>query len=124
MNNFESFMNVFDLEPGETKIDTWTAVYLGPDGSRYNGKLTVTNKRLLFDAKFDISIQSIIDETLILKSDTEEFLVIPKDRISRIDTRKSFIKKQIILTLDNGQTHTFDYGMLNIDKIDEAIRMK
>ena len=42
-------MNI-TLQPGETKIDTWTLLYLPPNGGKYNGKLTITNQRLLYDA--------------------------------------------------------------------------
>ena len=114
----------FTLEPTETKIDTWTVIYISPDGGRYNGKLTVTNKRLLYDAKFDVSVKGLLEESLFIKFGSEGYLTLPKDRISKIDTKKSFVKKQVIITLDNGQIHIFDYGMLNIDKLAEAIMQK
>ena len=44
-----------DLQPGETPIDTWTLFYSPPDGGKYNGKLTVTNRRLLYRATDDAS---------------------------------------------------------------------
>jgi len=111
----------FTLEPTETKIDTWTVIYSSPDGGKYNGKLMVTNKRLLYDAKFDVSAKGMLEEALFVKFGSEGYLVIPKDRIAKVETKKSFIKKQVIITLDNGQVHIFDYGMLNIDKLAEAI---
>jgi len=36
------------LRPGETAIDTWTLIYTPPGGGKYDGKLTVTNQRLLY----------------------------------------------------------------------------
>ena len=47
------------------------------------------------------------------------------EQIGRFETevKISFIKKQIIITLNNKQTHTFDYGMLNIDDIVDAINL-
>lgn len=117
-------MAEFNLESGEIKIDTWTVFYIDPKGNRYNGKLTVTNKRLLYNAKFDVSFSGMIEEALFCKTGSEGYLTIPKDRITKIETKKSFIKKQIIITIDNGQVHTFDYGMLNIDKIVEAVEQK
>jgi hypothetical protein len=36
-----------NLQPGEASIDTWSLLYLPPNGGKYNGKLTVTNQRLL-----------------------------------------------------------------------------
>ena len=112
------------LEPNEVKIDTWTLIYISPDGVRYNGDLTVTTIRLLYDAKFDISVKSLIEESLFIKFGSIECLTIPKSRIANVETKKNFIKKQIIITLDNGQVHTFDYGMQNIDKLTEAINQR
>ena len=50
-----------ELQPGEQKINTWTLLYNGPKGHKYNGKLTVTNQRLIYDAQFDVSASGIID---------------------------------------------------------------
>src|ERR1035437_10141401 len=114
----------FTLEPNETKIETWTVIYSSPEGRKYNGKLMVTNNRLLYDAKFDVSAKGMLEEALFIKFGSEGYLVIPKKRIAKVETKKSFIKKQIIITLDNGQVHIFDYGMLNIDKLAEAITQR
>ena len=48
------------LQPGETAIDTWSIFYLPPNGGKYNGKLTVTNQRLLYDAMFDVSFKFLV----------------------------------------------------------------
>ena len=114
----------FELEPGETIIDKWTLVYVPPGGGKYNGKLTVTNKRLLYDAQFDASFSGMIDEVLFYKTGSEGYVVIPKEMITNVEVKKSFFKKKVILTLNNGDEHIFDYGMLNIDKVAEAISRK
>ena len=51
-----------DMMPNETVIDTWTILYETPTGGKYNGKLTVTNRRLLYDAKFDVSAKGMLEE--------------------------------------------------------------
>lgn len=112
----------FILEPGETKIDTWTVIYQSPNGGKFNGKLLITDKKLYYDARFDVSTVGLLGEALFVKSGSEDYLAIPKTRIANIETKKSFLKKRVILTLDNGQIHIFDYGMLNIDKIVDAIK--
>ncbi len=115
-------MAKYTLEPGETEINTWTILYNSPGGGEYNGKLTVTNKRLLYDAKFDVSAKGMIEEALFMKWGSEDFIVIPKERIKNIEVKKSFFAKKMILTLDNGSIHTFNYGVLNIDPVAEAVK--
>ena len=117
-------MAKFNLDPGETEIGNWTILYVPPGGGKYNGKLVVTNKRLLYDAKFDVSPKGLIEEALFVKFGSEGFVVIPKERITNVEISKSFFSKKVILTLDNGEKHTFDYGALNIDKCAEAIKQK
>ncbi len=112
----------FDLEPGESEIGNWTVLYVPPKGGKYNGKLLVTNKRLLYDAKFDVSAKGLIEEALLVKFGSEGYVIIPKDRIKNVEVKKSFFSKKVLLTLDNGDIHTFDYGALNIDPVAEAIK--
>lgn len=110
-----------DMLPNEKVIDTWTILYETPKGGKYNGKLTVTTRRLLYDAKFDVSAKGLIEESLFIKWGSEDFVVIPRDRIKEVEVAKSFFAKKVILTLDNDTKHTFNYGMLNVDPVAEAI---
>lgn len=111
-----------ELQPGESVIDTWSILYIPPGGGKYNGKLTVTNKRLLYDAKFDVSAKGLLSEALFAKWGSEGYLEISKSEISNVDTEKSFLAKKVILTLSDGSKHIFNYGALNIDKLVEAIK--
>ncbi len=110
------------LEANETKIDTWTVLYVPPKGGKYNGVLLVTNQRLLYDAKFDVSAKGLIEEALFVKWGSEALVVIPKARIKNVEVKKSLFSKKVLLTLDNSEVHTFDYGMLNIDPVAAAIQ--
>ena len=112
------------MQPGEEVIDTWTLLYIPPSRGKYNGKCTVTNQRIIYDAKFDYSVKGLLEETLFVKWGSEGFLVIPKNRIANVDTKKSFFDKRVMLTLDNGQVHTFSYGAMGIDKLVDAISKK
>lgn len=111
-----------ELAPDETKIDTWTILYIPPNGGKYNGKLTVTNKRLLYDAKFDVSAKGLLSEALYVKWGSEGYLEIPKAEIKDVQVEKSFLAKKVIVTLTDGSRHTFNYGALNVDKLAEAIK--
>ena len=113
-----------ELQPAETKIDTWTILYIPPCGGKYNGKLTITNKRLLYDAKFDVSAKGLLDEALYIKWGSEGYLEINKNDIKDVQVEKSFLSKKAILTLTDGSKHTFNYGAMNIDKVVEAIKQQ
>jgi hypothetical protein len=117
-------MEKFDLENDEKVINSWTLLYTPPSGGKYNGKLIVTNKRLLYDAKFDVSAHGIVDEMLWHKKGSEAYISIPKDKIKSLSAEKSFFAKKAVLTLEDGKKHTFNYGMLNIDPVIKAIEEK
>lgn len=72
-----------EMQPNEKIIDTWTILYETPKGDRYNGKLTVTNHRLLYDAKFDVSAKGMLEEALFVKWGSEDFVVIPQIKDKR-----------------------------------------
>src|SRR5690349_8892592 len=103
-----------ELEPGEEIIDTWPLLYSSPQGISYEVRCTITNKRIMYASRPGIEE---------LKKGIREWHVIIKDRIRNIDTKKSYLEKSVILTLDNGQKHEFSYGALNIDKIIEALKI-
>ncbi len=111
----------FTLLPEETIIDTWTLIYMGSGDLKYNGKLTVTNKRLLYDAKYDVSAKGILSEAMFIKWGSEGYLTINREEIKDVSTEKSFLAKKVILTLRDGSRHIFNYGVMNIDKLVAAI---
>lgn len=114
----------FSLLPDETVIDTWTLLYTPPGGGKYNGKLTVTNKRLLYDAKYDVSAKGLLSEAMFIKWGSEGYLEINKTAITDVQVEKSFLAKKAILTLTDGSKHIFNYGALNIDKVVVAINSR
>jgi len=108
-----------DLQPGETPIDTWTLFYLPPDGGKFNGKLTVTNRRLLYRATDDASLAGVLNHRA-----ARGFLEIGKDEIAGIEVRKKLFSKKAMVTLADGSVHTFDYGAMNIDKCVAAMEAR
>ena len=97
------------LLPGEKVIDSWVLSYRPPGGEKGQGLCTVTNLRIFCDTKSWPDTES------------EGCLVIPKSSISKIDVVRTQLEKRVILTLENGQQHEFNYGTLNIDRIVEAM---
>jgi hypothetical protein len=109
----------FELEPNETLIDTWALNYIPPNGGKYNGKCRVTNLHIIFEALIDYSASAILFKGMFLKPGS--LLIIKKEDIKSIDTKKIFLSKQIILTLTDGEKHTLDRGAMGIDDILKAI---
>ena len=107
------------LNPGEQELGHWTIFYIPPDGSKYNGKLIVTNQRILYEAKFDASLIGVLGARA-----ASGRLEIDKGDIANVDVEKKFLSKKAILTLADGSKHTFDYGALNIDKCVAAIEAR
>ena len=114
---------LMELETGEIKYDTWTVNYIPPQGGKYNGKLTVTNNRIIFIPMMDISWKGLAGGSMYEYGAKGE-LIISKKNIGRVDVSKSFISKKVMVTLTNGDVHQIDYGMLSVEKIYDAINNK
>jgi hypothetical protein len=112
------------LQPGEARIDTWTLFYIPPNGGKFNGKLTVTNQRLLYDAMIDASLKGMLSEALFVKWGSEGYLTIDKRDIRNVEVVKKLFSKSCALTLSDGSVHKFDYGAMNIDKVVAAIEAR
>ncbi|MEO7445111.1 MAG: hypothetical protein ABIT96_07555 [Ferruginibacter sp.] len=109
------------LEPGEIKKDTWAIQYISPACLRYNGKLTITNRRLVFTAKLNEYVNQSIADVLLEKDVKENLLVIIKADIKDLKVENNQLSKKAIVILNDGSRHTFNYGSLNIDRLVDAI---
>ena len=108
-----------ELQEGERELGDWTLNYVPPGGGRYTGKLTVTDRRLIFDAKFDTSAAGTLRE-LFVGSGEGGYVSIPKSAITATDVKGS-LKKKIVVRLEDGGEHTFDYGVLPVKNVVAAI---
>ena len=111
-------MAKFDYESGEQELGSWTVNYKPPGGGRFTGKLYVTDRRLLYDAKFDSSVSGVLNDLVSVQLGSEGQLIIPKDQIasSGLDGRA-----KVLVTLTDGSEHRFDYGVMSAKKIAAAI---
>ena len=82
-----------ELQPDETKIDTWSILYIPPGRGKYNGKLTITNKRLLYDAKYDVSAKGLLSEAMFIKWGSEGYLEINKTAGEKYCNNRHYILK-------------------------------
>src|ERR1700761_7123662 len=93
-----------DLNPGERELGHWTLFYVPSGGGKYNGKLTVTNQRVLYDAKLDASLIGVLGNAT-----AQGELQINKTDITGIEVQKKLLSKKAIVTLSDGSKHVFDY---------------
>jgi hypothetical protein len=111
-------MDAFALDPGETERGSWTVNYKPPWGGRYTGKLLVTDRRLLYDARFDTSVAGTLAGLIETGGGSEGHLVIPRERITGSALAG---RSKVVVTLDDGSEHRFDYGIMSAKKIAAAI---
>ncbi|SDE23385.1 hypothetical protein [Niabella drilacis] len=105
-----------ELQPAETAIDTWAINYIGPNGKAATGKLTVTNQRLLFLP------QHGADSLSLSVYNRKGLLELDKSDIKNVAPQKSFLSKKVLVTMSDNSVHTFNYGVMNIDKLVAAIQ--
>jgi hypothetical protein len=128
-------------ENNENLIDTWTlnCLPLAGKGGRFLGKLYVTDKSLYFEAQYDTSLGGtlkslitsgavamghplLVSQEIINSWEEKGFIKIAKQAIKNIESKSSFFKKTVTVTLSDDSQYIFDYGMMGIKKLEEAIR--
>ncbi|WP_300597683.1 hypothetical protein [Niabella sp.] len=105
-----------ELQPNETTIDTWAINYVGPNSKTATGKLTITNQRLLFLP------QHGADSLSLSVYNRQGLIVLDKSCIRNVAAQKSFLSKKVLITMSDDSVHTFNYGVMNIDKLVAAIQ--
>ncbi|MEO6612085.1 MAG: hypothetical protein ABIT05_02680 [Chitinophagaceae bacterium] len=109
------------LLPGEELIDSWMLLYISPRGEKFEGTCTVTNRRIFYDTKGVFEAAQVSEGVFYYETGKSNCVVIAKNRISQVETFRTALEKKVIITLDDGQQHEFNYGALNIDRIAEAL---
>lgn len=85
-------------QPDEQEVDHWFLIYLPTGGGRYGGRLTVTNKRLLYDVGFSGRVFGRL----------EGRLEINKEDVKNVQVEKTNWSRKCMITLADGSLHTFD----------------
>ena len=116
--------------------DTWTINYLPEEGGRLTGKLTVGDEDVRFSALYDSSNTEVIKGIFgsigtfvgtgghvmyIHNTDTEFEVVLPRAEIASAEQAKKGMMKRAVITMNNGSSFVFDYGMLSTKKLVAAI---
>ena len=114
---------------------SWTVNYL-PEGGRLTGHLVVRDDEIVFRALYDSSFKTIAKSIGLvagslaasgghltyLRDDGEEAeVVIPAESIDRAEAAKKGLMKRAVVHLTDGSTATFEYGVLSVRKLVDAI---
>jgi hypothetical protein len=113
-----------ELEPGEVEVGNWILNLRPSSGGVLSGKMTVTNTRLLFEAKSDISVSGLVDRMGVIAGGKPGLLAIRKADIRDIALNKSFLRKQFVVVLADGATLAFDRGVMSIEAVLDAVRAR
>ena len=112
--------------------DTWTINYLPDDGGRLTGKLTVGDEEVRFDALYDSSNAEVVKGILgavgafaatgghavyVHNTDSEFSIVLPRSEIASVEQARKGMMKRAVVTMVDGSTFVFDYGMLSTKKL-------
>jgi hypothetical protein len=86
-------------------IDTWTINYRPEGGGRMMGTLTVTDVDVQFSSE-----------------DLEEDIVLLRSDIAGAEAAKrALLLNQAVVSMKDGQRHVFEYGLLSVGPIIDAI---
>ena len=95
--------------------------YTPPEGKKFNGKLTVTNKRLIYRTLYGADYNPASYYVTFDKENDDIIYFIDKADIGRVDIEKSFLTKRVIIILTDGTRHEFNYGVMCVDRLVAAI---
>jgi hypothetical protein len=104
-----------DLHPNEMKLSEGQVSYRSPGGKKFNGKLTVTSRRLLYDAQFDLTAKDVLPEVMFIKWGSVGYLEIDQADIKRVEIRKNLLTTKLVLILADGSKHIFNSGIWGKD---------
>lgn len=114
---------------------TWTINYLA-EGGRLTGHLNVRDGEIAFEALYDSSFKTIAKNigltagtmaasggqlTFLRDSGENAEFVMPVASIERAEAAKKGLMKRVVIHLNDGSHHTFEYGMLSVGKLVDAI---
>jgi hypothetical protein len=116
--------------------ESWTINYEPEEGGRFTGKLTVDDEKLKFVSLYNSSNTVIVKSiagilgslvatggnlAYVSDNNSELMITLPKSEIDSTAVKKSLLAKRVIVTMKNGQRFVFNYGVLSVAKLAEAI---
>ena len=114
------------------ELGEWTLNYLPEEGGRYTGTLSVTDEAVTFVSLYESSNKTIVKAIFLdvgtfaaagghtvyrYSNDQEARVELPTAEIASVKAAKKGLMKQAVVTMTDGQTFVFDYGMLSVKKL-------
>lgn len=112
-----------DLQSNELRITAGPVSYQSPGGRKFNGKLIITSRRLLYDVQFDMSAKGVLPDMMFIKWGSVGYLEIDKADIKMVEIAKSILTNRLKIILKDDSCHIFNAGILGID-FSKAMQMK
>ncbi len=118
------------------ELGNWVVNYLPDEGGRYTGKLKLTDEKIVFVSLYESSNKTIVKAIFLdvgsfaaagghsvyrYSNDDEARVELPVSEITGVKATKKGLLKQAVVTMQGGEEFVFDYGMLSVKKIVEAI---
>lgn len=118
------------------ELGEWAINYLPEEGGRYTGKLKVTDEAVTFVSLYESSNKTIVKAIFLdvgtfaaagghnvyrYSNDKEAKVELPTAEITGVAAVKKGLMKQAVITMTDGQSFVFDYGMLSVKKLVAAI---
>jgi hypothetical protein len=111
-----------ELQPGELKIDSGQASYQSPGGKRFNGKMIVTNKRILCDAVFDLAAKGQMPDPMFIRWGSRGYLEMDRQQIHTVVIKKRMVGNEIEVTMKDGSKHLFSTSWWGSRKLFKSIQ--
>jgi hypothetical protein len=114
----------------------WTINYLPEEGGRITGKLKLTDTDLEYTGLYDSSNKEVIKGissalgtfavsgghvSYFHDTSTDFGFTLPRADVDHADLNKKGFMKQAVVTMKDGSTFVFDYGLLNPKNLIAAI---
>lgn len=121
------------------ELGEWTINYLPEEGGRYTGKLTLTAEMLSFASLYESSNKTVIKAIFVdvttfaaagghtvyrYSNDQEARVDLPLSEVKGVHAEKKGLMNRAVITMENGESFVFDYGMLKVKKLVAAVEQQ
>jgi hypothetical protein len=107
----------------EVIVGEWMTTLLPHGGGRYQGKLIVTNQRILFTGSLNITYAGTkyYEKCCIGDKVIRQCIEIKRKQIQEIEVKACFMSKKIVIHLTCGAAYVIDHGGASITRLINAI---